>query len=110
MSFDQGDHPKLLSGNNLLKKIKDTSETNKVEFAISRNSFTPSSTISIPPHKSQQNKIQPSFLYGGQRASRGKPWYMQNQSHPYHQVPIRQQELQLKTKAEMPAHCDTQIR
>ena len=25
-------------------------------------------------------------------------------------VPIRQQELQLKSKAEMPAHCDTQIR
>ena len=25
-------------------------------------------------------------------------------------VPIRQQELQLKTKAEIPAHCDTQVR
>ena len=25
-------------------------------------------------------------------------------------VPIRQQELQLKTKAEMPAQCDTQVR
>ena len=72
--------------------------------------FTPSSTLSIPPHKSPQNKIQPSFLYGGQRASRGKPCYMQNQSHPHHQVPIRQQELQLKTKVEIPAHCDTQVR
>ena len=25
-------------------------------------------------------------------------------------VPIRQQELQLRTEAEMPAHCDTQVR
>ena len=25
-------------------------------------------------------------------------------------VPIRQQELQLKTKVEIPAHCDTQVR
>ena len=25
-------------------------------------------------------------------------------------VPIRQQELQLKTKAEIPTHCDTQVR
>ena len=25
-------------------------------------------------------------------------------------VPIRQQELQLKSKAETPAHCDTQVR
>ena len=25
-------------------------------------------------------------------------------------VPIRQQELQLKTKAEMAAHCDKQVR
>ena len=34
LSFNQGDHPKLLFGDNLLKKIKDISETNKVGFAI----------------------------------------------------------------------------
>ena len=70
LSFDQGDHPKLLFGDNLPKQIKDMCETNKVVFSISKKSFTPSSSISIPPHKSLQNKIQPSFLYGGRRASR----------------------------------------
>ena len=91
LSFDQGDHPKLLFGDNLPKQIKDISETKKVGFAISRKSFTPSSTISIPPHKFPQNKIQPSFLYGDQRASRERPWYMQSQLHPYHQNYRKQQ-------------------
>ena len=35
LSFNQGDHPKLLFGDNLPKQIKDISETNKVGFAIS---------------------------------------------------------------------------
>ena len=91
LSFHQGDHPKLFFGDNLTKQIKDISETNKVGFAISRKSFTLSSTISIPPHKSPQNKIQPSFLYGGRRASRGRPRYMQSQLHPYHQNYRKQQ-------------------
>ena len=91
LSFNQGNHPKLLFGDNLPKKIKDISETNKVGLAISKKSFTPSSAISIPPPKSPQNKIQLSFLYWGWRASRGRPWYMQNQSHPYHQNYRKQQ-------------------
>ena len=85
LSFNQRDHPKWLFGDNLPKEIKDISETNKVGFAISRNSSTPSSTISISPQKSPQNKIQHSFLCRGRRASRGRPRYMQSQPHPYHQ-------------------------
>ena len=92
LSFDQEDHPKLLFGENLPKQIKYISETNKVAFAISKNSFTPCSTTSISTHKSPQNKIQPFFfLYGGRRASRGRPQYMQSQSHPYHQNYRKQQ-------------------
>ena len=34
LSFNQEDQPKLLFEDNLLKKIKDISETNKVGFAI----------------------------------------------------------------------------
>ena len=91
LSFDQRDHPKLLFGNNLPKQNRDISETSKVEFAISRKSFTPSISMSIPPHKSPQNKIQPSFLYGGRGASRGSPQYVQSQSHPCHQNYRKQQ-------------------
>ena len=118
LSFDQGDHPKLLFGDNLPKQIKDISETNKVGFANSRKSFTPSITISIPPHKSPQNKIQPSFFVRRPEGIKRKtsvhaesvapiPSKLQKTAEP---VPIRQQELQLKTEAEMPAHCDTQVR
>ena len=63
LSFDQEDHPKLLFGENLPKQIKYISETNKVAFAISKNSFTPCSTTSISTHKSPQNKIQPFFFF-----------------------------------------------
>ena len=91
LSFNEGDHPKLLFRDNLPKQIKDISETNKMGFAVSRKSSAPSNTVSVSPHKSPQNKIQPSFLYGGRRASRGKPRYMQSQSHPYHQNHRKQQ-------------------
>ena len=113
LSFDQGDHPKLLFGDNLRKQIKDISETNKVRFAISRTPSIPSSTISISPHKSPQNKIQPSFLYWGRRISvyaglvAPIPSKLQKAAEPM--VPIRQ-EVQLKSKTEMPAHCDTLVR
>ena len=48
LSYDQGDHPILLSGDNLPKQIKDISGTYKLGFV--RKLFTPSSTISILPH------------------------------------------------------------
>ena len=57
LSFNQGDNPKLLTGDNSPNQIKDLSEINKVGFAISRTSFPPSSTISVSPHKSTENKI-----------------------------------------------------
>ena len=44
LSFDQGDHPNLLFGDNLPKQIKDIFETNKVGFEISKKSFTPSTS------------------------------------------------------------------
>ena len=91
LPLDQGDHPKLLFGDNLPKQIKDISETNKVGFVISKKSFTPSSTITIPPHKFPQNKNQLSFLYGAPRASRGRPQSMQIQLHLYHQSYRKQQ-------------------
>ena len=72
LSFDQGDHSKLLFGDNLPKQIKDISETNKVGCVISRKPFTPVSTISLPSHKSPKNKIQPPLLYMGWTASRGR--------------------------------------
>ena len=50
LSYDQGDHPILLSGDNLPKQIKDISGTYKLGFANSRKLFTLSSTISISPH------------------------------------------------------------
>ena len=113
LSFDQGDHPKLLFGDNLRKQIKDISETNKVRFAISRTPSIPSSTISIFPHKSPQNKIQPSFLYWGRRisvhAGLVAPIQSKLQKTAEPMVPIRQ-EVQLKSKTEMPAHCDTLVR
>ena len=49
--------PRIVFWNNLPKQMKDISETNKVGFAISKKSFTPSSNISIPHHKIPQNKI-----------------------------------------------------
>ena len=67
LSFDQEDYHKLVFGDNLPKQIKYVSETKKVGFAISKKSFTPSTTISIPPHKFPQNKIQSSFSYGDWR-------------------------------------------
>ena len=91
LSFDQGDHSKLLFGDNLPKQIKDIFETNKVGSVISRKPFTPGSAISLPSHKSPKNKIRPPFLYMGWRASRGRPRYMQSQSHPYHQNYRKQQ-------------------
>ena len=87
LSFDQGDHPKLLFGDNLRKQIKDISETNKVRFAISRTPSIPSSTISIPP-PINLHKIKSSLPFctgaGGSR-------YMQGQSHPYNQNYRKQQ-------------------
>ena len=43
-------------------------------------------------------------------ASKGRPIPSKLQKTAEPMVLTRQQELQLKTKAEMPAHCDTQVR
>ena len=118
LSFNQGDHPKFLFGDTLPQQIKDISETNKVGFAILRKSFAPSSTVSIPPHKFPQNKIQPSFFVRGLDGINRMtsvhaetvapiPSKIKKTAEP---VPIWQQELQLKSKAEIPAHCDTLVR
>ena len=67
----------------------------------------------FPPHKSPQNKIQPSFLYWGRRisvhAGLVAPIQSKLQKTAEPMVSIRQ-EVQLKSKTEMPAHCDTLVR
>ena len=79
LSFDQGDHAKLLFGDDLPKQIKEISETNKVGVVLSKRPYPPpSSTISVNPN---QNKNQ-SFLYGGRRA-RGRYRYTPNRHQPY---------------------------
>ena len=61
LSFDQGDHPKLLLGDNLPKQIKDISETNTAGFAISQKSVTLGSTYQFP--LINLHKIKSSLLF-----------------------------------------------
>ena len=41
LKFVQGDHPKLLFGDDIPKTIKDISETNKVGQALKKQNFVP---------------------------------------------------------------------
>ena len=116
LSFDQGDHSKLLFGDNLPKQIKDISETNIVGFAISRKSFTPSI---YPFPLINLHKIKISLLFCTEAGGHQEEDLVHVESvapissklqKTVEPVPIQQQELQLKTKAEMPVHCETQVR
>ena len=78
--LDQGDHPKLLFGDNLPKQIKEISETNKVGYALSKKPYSPSSTISVNPNNQHRNQ---SFLWRGQKNPRGRQRHQHNQRHPY---------------------------
>ena len=79
LSFDQGDHPKLLFGDNLPKKIKEISETNKVGYALSKKPHSPSSAISVNPNNQNRNQY---FLWRGQKTPRGRQRHQHNQRHP----------------------------
>ena len=71
LSFDLGDHPQVLFSDNLLKQMKETSETKKTGFVLSKK-VSPSITVSVNPNN--QNKSQ-SFLWGDRRAPRERQRY-----------------------------------
>ena len=56
-------NPQLFFGDKSPKQMKETSETKKAGFALSRKVYTPSSTVTVNPKN--QNKSQP-FVWGDQ--------------------------------------------
>ena len=89
LSFPQGEHAKLLFGDDLPRSIKKITETNKVAQCLSKRNFQSSprgSNIYLNPNTTGRNSENPSFLYGA-RGERFKSNYQQNSrknSHPYH--------------------------
>ena len=69
LSFPQGEHPKLLFGDDLPKTIKELTETNKVGQYLAKKPFYTSSSISVNPEN--KNKNYKPFLYRG-RGQRGR--------------------------------------
>ena len=72
LTFVQGDHPKLLFGDDLPKAIKDISETNKVGQALKKQNFVPMNHT--PSNQFQPQNFSPkgkSFLYRG-RGKKGR--------------------------------------
>ena len=92
LSFPQGQHPKLLFGENLPRSIKEIRETNKMGQYLSKKNFqnSPSddSNRSLNANTAGRNSGNKSFLYGGLgQREKFKPNYQQNNqknSHPYH--------------------------
>ena len=113
LSFDQGDQSKLLFGDNLPKQIKYIFETSKVGFAVSRKSFTPSSSISIS--LINLHKIKSSLLFCTAGGGYQEEDLCTCRVSRTHAIKITEnsrangitQELHIRIKAEMPAHCDT---
>ena len=71
LTFVQGDHPKLLFGDDLPKAIKDISETNKVGQALKKLNFVPMNHT--PSNQFQPQNFSPRgkpFLYRGQGKKR----------------------------------------
>ena len=90
LSFPQGEHPKLLFGDDLPRSIKEITETNKVGQCSSKKDFqnSPSaSNISLNSNTAGCPIGSKSFLYGGQgQRKKFKPNYQQNNlknSQPY---------------------------
>ena len=93
LSFPQGEHPKLLFGDDLPRSIKEITETNKVGQCLSKKNFQSSSNgsnISLNSNTAGRNHNggNKSFFYGGRgQREKFKPNYQQNNrknSHPYH--------------------------
>ena len=71
LPFPQGEHPKLLSGDDLPKTIKEISETNNVVQCLTRKPFFSNNrTISMNP-KNQICGSSNEFLLQGGRGQRG---------------------------------------
>ena len=91
LSFPQGEHLKLLFGDDLPRSIKEITGTNKVGQYLSKKNFLSSpsgSKISLNSNTAGRNSGNKSFLYGrwGQR-EKFKLNYQQNNrknGHPYH--------------------------
>ena len=93
LSFPQGEHPKLLFGDDLPRSTKEITGTNKVGQCLSKKNFQSSSSgnnISLNSNTAAGNHNcgNKSFWYRdrGQR-EKFKPNYQQNnrkKSHPYH--------------------------
>ena len=62
VTFVQGDHPKIIFGDDLPKAIKDISETNKVGRALKKQTF-------VPMYHTPSNQFQPQ-----NSSPRGKPF------------------------------------
>ena len=56
LKFVQGDHPKLLFGDDIPKTIKDISETNKVGQALKKQNF-------VPMNHTPSNQFQPQNFF-----------------------------------------------
>ena len=91
LSFSEGEHPKLLFGDDLPRSIKQITETNKVGQFFSKKHFQSSpsgSNISLNPNTAGRNSGNKSILYGGRsQREKFKPNYQQSNrknSHPYH--------------------------
>ena len=68
LSFLQGEHPKLLFGDDLSRSIKEITETNKVGQCLSKKNFQSSPSggnISLNSNTAGRNSGNKSFLYGG---------------------------------------------
>ena len=67
LSFLQGEHPKLLFGDDLSRSIKEITETNKVGQCLSKKNFQSSPSggnISLNSNTAGRNSGNKSFLYG----------------------------------------------
>ena len=91
LSFPQGEHPKLLFGEDLPRSIKEITGTNEVGQCLSKKNFQSSSSgsnISLNSNTARCNSGNKYFLYGGRdQREKFKPNYQQNNrknSHPYH--------------------------
>ena len=73
LSFLQGEHPKLLFGDDLLRSIKEITETNNVAQCLSKKNFQSSasgSNIPLNSNTAGRNSGNKSFLYGGPESKR----------------------------------------
>ena len=95
LSFPQGEHSKLLFGDDLPRSFKKITETNKVDQCLSKKDFLSSlsgSNISLNSNTSGCNSRNKSFLYGGWgQREKFKPNYQQNNRKNSQEADFRKQ-------------------